>query len=212
MRSKECQQACGAGGCQQKCGTTSCGTACDVCDIIKQENRQVASMVRSIESTLNMDEKQRLMHDLIRAMSVRIFCEEEAVYPMYKTKLPNGEEKWKQSIDEHQKVKQLLYDLDNMKCTDEKFHYKFAELKANVCHHAKEEESFLQMLQMHTTAQERQDMAKRFEEKRASAPLRPHPMAPVGPPMSTAAAAVTRPIDQAVERSRGHSTETAKAP
>jgi len=176
-----------------------------VIDIIKQDHRDVLDQHNIYKSSTNLDQKKHTAKMAIKLLSVHSVCEEQIVYPAFRKKIPGGDRIADQSIEEHQELKNDLYDLDKMDLSDPGFDAKFNKVMDDLNNHGliHEEQEFLPMFSKYCTQEELINMGRDFVAQRASAPTHPHPSAPANPYLQKAAAAVTTPFDKMKDAAEG---------
>jgi len=171
----------------------------------QSSSHQSLTSSSSSSETKKIPEPKLIGDKIIRELSVHIFCEEQVLYPaMRNANLGSEADK---SLEEHLVLKNTLYELDQMPFND-KYILKMAELIREVQEHVNNEETVtLPAFERVATGDMLMSLGKQFSDTKASAPTRPHPSAPNKPPMSTFAAATTRPIDKLKDSLSGRNHE-----
>ena len=109
-----------------------------------------------------------------------------------------------QSINEHQKLKELLYEIDSMEPEHPQFVTKMNQVIKETEEHVKhEEESWLPKFSSSMTTSELDSLAEKFKAAKSHAPTRPHPMAPANPPLNAPINMATAPIDKMRDTMQG---------
>jgi len=163
-------------------------TGKSVFDVIIDEHRLVEKLYAGFQQGAENADKQIIVHNLIKLLSMHAACEEMALYPVMKTKLPNGPQLVQHALAEHLQVKRLLFDLDNMLVGQSGFDDKVHECLKDVLQHVKEEETdLLPSLQQACTPAEVTEVTAMYLSVKNCAPTRPHPDAPNEPPTNKAA-------------------------
>jgi hemerythrin superfamily protein len=140
--------------------------------------------------------KTALVADVIEALSVHAAIEEQLLYPAVRGRLVDEEGQVLEALEEHHVVKWTLSELDGMSPEHERFDAKFTVLMESVRHHVKEEENELfPKVRKGFTRTELADLGEALAKAKLTAPKKPHPRSPDEPPMNTAAAAITNPLD-----------------
>jgi len=180
-------------------------SAKSVVDLIKSDHQEIINQYSIYQSSVDIDAKWRAARQFIKLLSIHSVCEEQVVYPVFRTKLPNGNQIADEAIKEHQELKNDLYELDKMKQPDQHFEAKITkilnELKKHAIEH--EEQKDLPLLEQHVTREQLMVMGKQFLFTKTIAPTRPHPAAPTQPTLQKAAAAVATPIDKLKDLAEG---------
>ena len=145
-----------------------------------------------------MKQKRALVDQMIVALSHHASIEEQMLYPFARATIDQSDDEVLEALEEHHVVKWLLWELEDLNPSDERFDAKVTVMMENVRHHVKEEESEL--------FSDLRDVATRTElldlgdALRAGQAARADPSAPTGyghPPGNV----VTAPI-ASVDRAR----------
>ena len=174
----------------------------DALTILKAEHRAVDKLFTSFEKAGERayKTKGRLVNQMIEALSVHAFIEEQVLYPAARTDVSSAEGDVLEAIEEHHIVKWELQELLDLDPSDERFTAKVTVLAENVRHHVKEEESELfPLLRSKLPKARLQELGSKLEEARAVAPHHPHPRLPSGPPEHLLPDAVNSVIERAKE-------------
>ncbi len=122
-------------------------------------------------------------NQLIYEIARHLVAEELIVYPLIRKKIPSGEILYQYSIKEHQKIKQLLYDVQSIDPTTTEFKSKLDEtMKVLFLHFEEEENQVLPMIRMHVPEEELVTAGNQFTRRKFIAPTRPHTSVPEDPP------------------------------
>jgi hemerythrin superfamily protein len=172
----------------------------DAISLLKADHAMVDRLFKRYESLGDApEEKERIVHEFIRELSIHATIEELVLYPEVRTALPDGDSLADEALQEHREAKQALSDLDDMDSSDPDFDLKVANLISDVRHHVEEEEEeMFPKLESALSRDRLEDMGERMEQAKKTAPTRPHPLAPDRGP----AAAVTGTVAGAVDRFR----------
>jgi len=176
-----------------------------IIDIIKQDHRDAIEQHNLYKSSTNMDEKKKAAQMAIKLISIHSTCEEQVLYPAFRKKLSNGDEIADQSINEHQQLKNDLYELDKMDINDSQFDAQFNKVMDDINFHGleHEEKEFLPLFGSKCTHEELVEMGAKFVGVRKIAPTHPHPMAPTQPTFQKMAAAAATPMDKLKDLAEG---------
>ena len=118
-------------------------TGKDVFAIIIEEHRMVDMLGEKYKQSGDNNEKQQIAHNIIKLLSLHAACEEMALYPFMKERLPDGPQLVAHALQEHLVVKELLFALDNAQVGQSHFDEKLLECLADVQQHVAEEEQQL---------------------------------------------------------------------
>jgi hemerythrin-like domain-containing protein len=178
------------------------GRAQDALTILKAEHRAVEKLFSSFENAGDRayKTKRRLVDQMIDALSVHAFIEEQVLYPAARIDVASADDDVLEALEEHHIVKWELQELLDLDPEDERFVAKVTVLTENVRHHVKEEEGELfPLLRSKLSKARLQELGSKLEKARAVAPHRPHPRLPAGPPEHLLPDAVSSVIDRARE-------------
>ncbi len=169
----------------------------DVISQITADHRAVESLFTDYEN--GQGDATGTVGVLVRELSLHAGVEELLLYPVARNRLDNGDQVVDHSLEEHQKVKEVLTTLDGTSDgSAPDVRRNVEELKGLVEEHVQEEESeMLPGLERVLSEQERRDLGDLFLKAKEVAPTRPHPHAPNTPPMNAIADAVAALLDKA---------------
>lgn len=149
------------------------------------------------------ERRRQLVDEMIRELSVHAAIEEQVLYPYMRRELQGGEELAEEGIQEHQKAKELLADLERLDPQDATFNRRVGQLIADVRHHVEEEETeFFPRLREIASPDDLVELGSRLEAAKKLAPTRPHPKAPNTPPGNVVAGAAAAALDKARDKLR----------
>jgi len=171
-------------------------TGKDIFSLILEEHRLVEKLGNQYQSSNDINEKQGIAHNILKLLCLHAACEEMALYPVMRLKLPNGEALVNHALKEHQQVKKDLLVLDNMTVHSAHFDELLLKTLAEVEQHVKEEETeLLPSLRKVCNSSDIANMTSEFITSKKIAPPRPHPDAPNRPPENKHANAVAAAED-----------------
>lgn len=169
--------------------------------LLKEDHRTVKKLFREFFAAGDRAHATRrgIAHKVIAELSIHSGIEETVLYPRTRAAVPRVDDEVLEALEEHHIVKTTCAELERMHPSDERFAAKMRVLMENVKHHIDEEESDLfPTLRKAFSRDELRAMGEDMRAARAIVPTRPHPGAPDEPPGNLAAAAVTAPVDAAV--------------
>jgi hypothetical protein len=110
-------------------------------ELLKKDHEKVSGLFKQLEETTERAVKTReeLFGKLKQELDIHARIEETIFYPAIKD-AEQTHEITLEAIEEHNVVKQLLSELEDMPVDDEKWTAKLTVLKENVEHHVEEEE------------------------------------------------------------------------
>lgn len=147
----------------------------DVIDLLTDQHEQIKSLFTETLA-LAGDERERAFRDLRRLLAVHETAEEEIVHPRAKQKVPNGEQVVEARLDEENKAKKALAELESLDIDSADFTNKLTKLRDAVIAHAEREEAeeFAE-LRTALSSKELERMGQIAKLAEAVAPTRPHP-------------------------------------
>jgi hemerythrin-like domain-containing protein len=168
--------------------------------LLREDHRAVKKLFTEFTATGDRAHaaRRRLADKIITELSIHAGIEESVLYPRARAAVPKVESDVLEALEEHHIVKTTCAELEKLQPSDERFAAKMQVLIENVKHHIGEEES--ELFPKLRKAFSRDELIVMGEDMRAAkraVPSRPHPGAPDQPPGSTAAAAVSTPVDAA---------------
>lgn len=185
-------------------------------DTFSNSPRRVTDSVRIDHASVNelyeryvntpeneLTERQAIVNELIREISVHSEGEEIVLYPVIEQTNVGGKGHalGENLREEHLKVKQLLHEVDKMHVDDPQFSEKLGAVMQHFSEHAKEEEEVeLPELEQKLSDTELRDLNTQFERAKTTSPTHPHPSAPQKTPLvkqavGVAAAAADKAYD-----------------
>ena len=113
----------------------------DAFELLKKDHEKVAGILDKLEPTTERGVKTRdeLFTQLKRELDIHAQIEEEILYPVLK-EIKETEDITLEAYEEHNVVKTLLSELEELPKDDETWGAKLTVLKENVEHHVEEEE------------------------------------------------------------------------
>ena len=177
-------------------------TIVNAIQLIKGDHRVVDGLFSKFKVASTPAERKTLANQIVKELSVHAAIEEEVLYPAIR-KAISGQVA-DHCIDEHQKLKELLYDIDQMNGDHPQFVTKMNTVIQETTHHVKEEEeSILPKFQSKVSPKELEELGSQLQSAKAHAPTRPHPMAPNKPPLNIPLNMGTAPIDKLRDAAEG---------
>jgi hemerythrin-like domain-containing protein len=150
--------------------------------LLKEDHRRVEELFQRFERFdpgMTPTVKADLRDDLVRELSRHAAIEEQVLYPFVGQVLSDGTELVKDSLAEHQRVKQSLVTLERLDVRGEEFALSVRKLMTDVRRHVHQEEQGLFPRLAREASDERLETVSRLlETARLAAPSHPHPHAP----------------------------------
>ena len=136
----------------------------DAIALLKEDHQRVKDLFAQYEATSNAEAKGTLAQEVFVELETHAQLEENIFYPSVNEETDKGPELVKESLQEHETVKQLIAALRQMGPQSAEFDAKFHELMQNVEHHVEEEENDMFPL---AEAQLAEDLEELGEEMQA---------------------------------------------
>ena len=168
----------------------------DAITLLVQDHRRTDELFDRFEQTHDPDGKKRLVREFTHELSVHAAVEEQWLYPLTAQTLDDGRSLAGHSVDEHQRVKDLLAWLDGAEPTEPGYEERVRELITEVRHHVEEEETQLfPKLRKAVPEPQLETLGSAMSLAKVLAPTRPHPHAPNTPPVNVLAGPVAAAVD-----------------
>jgi hemerythrin superfamily protein len=169
--------------------------------VLQHDHRQVDALFDRFEGLGDRAQKTKadVVQRISEELSVHAAIEEQVFYPAVRKTAAGLDDEVLEALEEHHIVKWTLSELEKMTPKDERFDAKVTVLMEAVRHHVQEEERdlFPQVRKAMSTAQ-LQELGEQLRAAKEAVPKRPHPRSPDEPPGNVVAAALSAPIDAAV--------------
>ncbi|TSD99486.1 hemerythrin domain-containing protein [Skermania sp. ID1734] len=114
----------------------------DAIVLLKDDHKEIRRLFREFGKAGPdaKKEKQRLVDQIIKALTVHTYLENECMYPRVRELVPEITDDILESLEEHHVADLLVMELATMNAGDERFDAKTTVLIENVTHHIEEEE------------------------------------------------------------------------
>jgi hemerythrin superfamily protein len=123
---------------------TGTGNKRDAVSLLKADHRKVDALFKEFEGARSANQKQQLINQIIKELTIHATVEEDLVYPILEDadqeKTAEGAQ---EAVEEHHLLKMALAELADTPATAKNIRAKVCVLKELVKHHVKEEESEL---------------------------------------------------------------------
>ncbi|KAI1408712.1 HHE domain protein [Hypoxylon sp. FL1857] len=164
---------------------------------IQQDHDELEDYYNRIINSKDHDEQRRFQNAFVWELARHSIAEELVVYPTLEKAVSDGAQRADHDCAEHQKVKEQLYEFQNLKPGDEKFLPTLKALFKDLKQHIKqEEEDDLIKLEDALGLTQSKELCQKFEKTKYFTPTRSHPSAPNKPPFETVVGLMTAPIDK----------------
>ena len=139
----------------------------DAIAMLKADHQRVRDLFAQYEATRNLETERTLAAQVFLELETHAQLEENIFYPAVKEETKEGPELVKESLEEHQTIKQLMQELRGMAHDTDAFDATFHELMANVEHHVQEEEADMFPLAEEEWADDLEEMKDDMQELKA---------------------------------------------
>jgi len=147
-------------------------------ELIVADHKAVMAFYDEFDKARNDEDAHKWLRQFIWDLARHSIAEELILYPVYKNKIPQGEQYWNKSLDEHRKIKKLLSEIENMKDMNQ-IRNKMKEVRDSLMKHTDmEEQEILPLIRQHINQEERVAFANTFLRRKLIVPTRPHPSVP----------------------------------
>ena len=157
----------------------------DVIELLEHDHREVEQMFADFEQATDANEKETLRDKIIIELVRHSEAEEQAVYPVMRKVIDDGDQLVEHEIDEHAKAERLMKELDTMPADDPQFGVLMQQLMAAIKEHVQEEENVaFPQFRAKVDAEELTSLGATVQRLKKVVPTHPHPMAPDHPPFN----------------------------
>lgn len=146
----------------------------DAIVVLKDDHKEIRRLFREFRKAENDRTKGKLVGQIIEALTVHTYLENEVMYPEVRSLLPDLESDILESYEEHHVADVLVMELAGMKAGDERFDAKTTVLIENVEHHIEEEEDeWFPKVREALGRKKLQEIGARMLDKKDDAPRSP---------------------------------------
>jgi hemerythrin superfamily protein len=159
----------------------------DAVVLLRDDHKEIRRLFKEFQRAGEDAEarKGKLVDQILEALTVHTYLENECMYPEVRKLLPDLEDDVLESYEEHHVADVLCLELAAMRPSDERFDAKVTVLIENVTHHIEEEEQeWFPKVREGLGRKQLQEIGARMVELRSKAPRTP-----------TAPAAVKKALD-----------------
>jgi hemerythrin superfamily protein len=151
----------------------------DVVDELTRDHHEVLDLLQRISATRDTQERRDLADTAIAEVVRHSVAEEMYVYPAMSKSLDHGADTVEHDKEEHNKLEQIMKDLEGVDGDDPRFDTLVADFTRALRHHAQDEETeqFPRMRQS-IPQEELVELRRKVEAAKKIAPTRPHPDSP----------------------------------
>jgi len=148
----------------------------DAIVLLKEDHKQVRKLFKQFQSAGEgaTGEKGQIVEQILEALTVHTYLENEVMYPEVRKLLPDLEHDVLESYEEHHVADVLCFELASMSPDDERFEAKTMVLIKSVSHHIEEEEQeWFPKVREGLGRKQLQELGARMVELRGKAPRKP---------------------------------------
>lgn len=148
----------------------------DAIVLLKNDHKEIRRLFKQFQSAGDnaVQRKGKIVKEIIEALTVHTYIENEVMYPEVRKLLPGLEDDVLESYEEHHVADVLCAELHAMDPDDEHFVAKTTVLIENVTHHVEEEEQdWFPKVREGLSRKQLQDLGARMIELRDKAPRTP---------------------------------------
>jgi hemerythrin-like domain-containing protein len=114
----------------------------DAIEMLRADHQRVLDLFQDYEEAQDHKAKRKIAQQVFVELETHVQLEENVFYPAFKQEADQeGKQLVAESLEEHQRVKDLIEELRELDADDEAFDAKFHELMEQVEHHVEEEEN-----------------------------------------------------------------------
>ncbi|MES2623831.1 MAG: hemerythrin domain-containing protein [Pseudomonadota bacterium] len=113
-----------------------------------------------------VDQKKQLLEQICKALRLHMTIEEEIFYPAVRETVFDAKDIVWAGVIEHDKARELIYQLEAMKCDEPSLNERVGRLAAIIAHHVREEENVL-FPQVINSALDGEEVGKKMLKRKA---------------------------------------------
>ncbi|MEE6257435.1 hemerythrin domain-containing protein [Plantactinospora sonchi] len=148
----------------------------DAIVLLKEDHKEIRKLFKAFQDVGEGATKRKgeLVEQILEALTVHTYIENECMYPATRELLPDLEDDVLESYEEHHVADVLCAELAAMSPDDERFDAKVTVLIENVTHHIEEEEDeWFPKVREGLGRKKLQEIGERMIELRKNAPRKP---------------------------------------
>ena len=136
----------------------------DAIAMLKADHQKVRNLFQEYEAASDPRAKREIAEEACVQLEMHAQLEENVFYPAVNEETDEGPELVKESLEEHQTMKDLIQALRDMGPDNKAFDTKFKELIRNVEHHVEEEEREMFPLAEEELEEDMEDLLEEMQE------------------------------------------------
>ena len=185
---------------------TTTRTSADAIEFLTTQHRRVEQLWSALESARTSDSDLQNEHAraIVKLLSQHDAIETQLLYPELRDSAGDaGKELSDHSLQEHQRVRELLAQVDGEDVRTPGTYGTLSQCVTDVNRHVAEEESTIfPLLRQYCTSDRLDDLGRRMAEMMDTAPTHPHTKMPSSKAGATIAGAVAGAVDKARDAAR----------
>ena len=139
----------------------------DAIAMLKADHQRVRDLFQQYEATSNVEAKGTIAEEVFIELETHAQLEENIFYPAVNEETDEGPELVKESLAEHETMKNLIQQLRDIGPHSRGFDAKFRELLQNVEYHVEEEETEMFPLAEEELEEDMKDLRDEMQELKA---------------------------------------------
>jgi hemerythrin-like domain-containing protein len=139
----------------------------DAIAMLKADHQRVRDLFQQYEATSNVEAKGTIAEEVFIELETHAQLEENIFYPAVNEETDEGPELVKESLAEHESMKNLIQQLRDIGPHNRGLDAKFRELLQNVEHHVEEEETEMFPLAEEELEEDMKDLRDEMQELKA---------------------------------------------
>ena len=170
----------------------------DVIELLEHDHREVEQMFTEFEQASDAEERRTIVDKIIIELVRHSEAEEQAVYPLIRKHIDNGDQVVEDEIQQHTEAERIMKELDGMDPGDPQFGVLMQQLMTAIKAHVSEEENdVFPRFRAAVDQSELEKLGTTVKALKKILPTHPHPMAPDHPPFNALLAPGAALVDRA---------------
>lgn len=175
----------------------------NVVDLMLADHRKVEQMLGRFDNVAPAG-REDYFCEVVQELVQHEMAEELVVYPALRSDAPDGGPVADARISEQSKAEEMLDKMEGMDASSKEFESKFKTMRDAVLKHAGAEEAqAFPMLRKSEDPAKLEEMGRRYDRAKASAPTHPHPHAPDTPPANKMMGPIAAIVDKTRDAMKG---------
>lgn len=155
----------------------------DGLNYLVRDHNKVRDLFRQFKGASALSSKQSIAMQISKELNLHAVVEEKLLYPIVRRAIEDGENFRNHSLDDHQVVKELLYDIEQNRFSEESLSRCMPKIMDSVEEHTTmEEEKIFPRLREKMNDTELSALETALDAGKLGAPDHSHPSAPNTPP------------------------------